>query len=165
MDLTKAFGAVNRNILWTTLCEKGAPIQTILHVKRGHRKTTLQAKYNRTYGEKTENNIGVFQGSAISALLFTIYLQDTMEYPQAINYLDNIPYRATKQRSEKRIIKELINQIRTQEQSTTKNELTTNNLKHIQKESTLDNLHANMTERMLIKNYNQKNIQKNTTES
>ena len=137
----------------------------ILHLRRGHIQTTLQAKYNKTYGEKTENNIGVFQGSAISALLFIIYLQDMMEDFEAINYLGHIPYRTTKQRSEKSKINELINQIHTQEQNTTKNELTTNNLKHIQKESTLDNLHTNINEKMLIKNYNQKTHTKLTTES
>ena len=101
MDLTKAFDAVNRTILWNTLYKQGVPIQTILHIRRGSNRAILQAKHNKQYGQKVHNNIGVFQGSAISALLFIIYLQDMMGDFKAINYLDHIPYRTTLQRSEK----------------------------------------------------------------
>ena len=47
MDLAKAFCAISRNIPWATLQKKGLPIQMILHIKRGHNMTTLQAKRNK----------------------------------------------------------------------------------------------------------------------
>jgi len=49
MDLSKAFDAVNRTILWTSLYKKGIQIQTIPHIRRGHMNTTLQAKHNKQY--------------------------------------------------------------------------------------------------------------------
>ena len=62
------------------------PAQEILHIRRGRSRTTLQAKYNMRYGKI--NNIGAPQGSATSALLFVIYVQDMMEDFQATNYLE-----------------------------------------------------------------------------
>ena len=59
MDLSKAFGAVNRTILWNTLYKQGVPVQAILHIRRGHNKTILQAKHNKQYGGNIHNNIGV----------------------------------------------------------------------------------------------------------
>ena len=100
MDLSKAFDTVNRTILWTALYKTGIPIQTILHIRRGHANTTLQSKYNKQYGKKIYNNIGVAQGSAVSALLFIIYLQDMMDDFHALNYLRKIPYSETNQRDE-----------------------------------------------------------------
>ena len=50
MDLSKAFDTVNRTILWTSLYKAGLPIQLILHIRRGHIETTLQAKHNKLYG-------------------------------------------------------------------------------------------------------------------
>ena len=116
MGLSKAFGKVNRTILWTTLYKKGPPIQTIQHIRRRHNKTTLQAKYSQQYGSKIQNNVGVFQGAATSALLFIIYLQDMMEDYQALNYLDHIPYRATKQRNEQSKTNTLLNTTQTEKQ-------------------------------------------------
>jgi len=58
-DLSKAFGAVNRTILWNTLYKQGVPVQAILHIRRGHNKTILQAKHNKQYGGNIHNNIGV----------------------------------------------------------------------------------------------------------
>ena len=108
MDLSKAFDAVNRTILRTSLYKAGIPIQTILHIRRGHTNTTLQSKYNKQYGGEINNNIGVSQGSAASALLFIIYLQDMMDDFHALNYLHKIPYRETKQRDEQSKINTLL---------------------------------------------------------
>ena len=46
----------------------------IRHIRRGRQGTRLAPKYKGRYGEPKEDNIGVSQGSAISALLFIIYL-------------------------------------------------------------------------------------------
>jgi len=86
MGLTKAFDKVNRTIMWTTLYKKGIPIEMITHIRRGHLDTMLLPKTKRIYGKPTENNIGVFQGSAISALLFIIYQDDMMQDYEALNY-------------------------------------------------------------------------------
>ena len=57
----------------------------IRHIRRGHQGTRLAPKYRGSYGEAKENNIGVSQGSEISALLFIIYLDDMMEDLAALN--------------------------------------------------------------------------------
>jgi len=78
MDLAKAFGKVNRARLWTTLYKNGLPMEMIQRVRRGHQGTTILPKTKGKYGIGSPNNIGVFQGSAISALLFVIYKDDMM---------------------------------------------------------------------------------------
>ena len=50
--------------------------------------------------EKIENNVGVFRGSAISALLFIIYLDDMMEDYTSLNLIENIPLRHAKEQDE-----------------------------------------------------------------
>jgi len=52
MDITKAFDAINRTMLWTTLYKKGLPVEMINHIHRGRKNTQLQAKSNGRYGEK-----------------------------------------------------------------------------------------------------------------
>ena len=52
------------------------------------------------YGAKVENDIGVFQGSAISALLFIIYLDDMMDDYTSINDNTQIPKKYTPGRCE-----------------------------------------------------------------
>ena len=96
MDLSKAFDTVNRTQLWTTLYKKGLPIELITHLRRGHQNTKLVAKLNGEYGKPQDNNVGVFQGSAVSALLFIIYLDDMMEDYQALNQKSNLATRKAK---------------------------------------------------------------------
>ena len=55
------------------------------HKEKGHQETRLCVKHKGEYGEECQNNVGVFQGSAISALMFIIYLDDTMEDFKAMN--------------------------------------------------------------------------------
>ena len=61
MDLSKAFGTINRTLLWATLYKKGLPEQMIRHIRRGHQGPRLAPKYRGRYGEAKENNIGVSQ--------------------------------------------------------------------------------------------------------
>jgi len=84
VDLTNAFGKVNSAKLRATLYKKGIPIETISHIRRGHPNKTIKPKRKGTYG-KQENNVGASQGSAISALVFIIYLDDMMEAYEALN--------------------------------------------------------------------------------
>ena len=95
MDLAKAFGCVNRRLLWATLYKKGIPITTINHIKQGHLNTTIRCKDNGKYGIPVKYNIGVFQWSALSALLFIIYLGDVMHDYQAMSDQQHLPQRAT----------------------------------------------------------------------
>ena len=74
-----------------TLYKKGLPLETIARIREGHRHTTICAKYQGKYGKPEINNVGVFQGSVISALLFIIYLDDMMEDYTAMNRQAKIP--------------------------------------------------------------------------
>jgi len=85
MDLSKAFGRVNRQTLWAALYKAGLPLIMIDHIRQGHQHTTIRYKDNGTYGPPTTNNVGVSQRSALSALLFIIYLDDVMQDFQAIS--------------------------------------------------------------------------------
>jgi len=60
MDISKAFGTVNRIILWAALYKVGIHVQTILHIRRGRIKTTLQENTTSNTG-KVNNNAGAFQ--------------------------------------------------------------------------------------------------------
>ena len=51
----------------------------------------LIAKERNGYGRKVANNVGVFQGPSISALLFVIYLGDVMQDYNELNGNKNIP--------------------------------------------------------------------------
>ena len=85
MDLSKAFDAVNRKLLWTALYRKGVPIELIRMLREGHKKTSLAPKNKGMYGDDIETNVGVFQGASFSALGFIIYLCDMMGDLQALN--------------------------------------------------------------------------------
>ena len=93
IDLSKALGCVDRELLRTTLFRTGAPTNTIQHIRHGHQITTLRCKDNGKYGAQVKNNVGVFQGSALSALLFIIYLGETMQDYQSTNDKQNLPQR------------------------------------------------------------------------
>jgi len=57
--------------------------------------TTLMTKINNRYGPPGNNNVGVFQVSEISALLFVIYLDGMMEDYQTLNTIREIPGKYT----------------------------------------------------------------------
>ena len=112
MDIAKAFDKVNRTLLWATLYKKGLPIDMITHIRRGHQNATLLPKTRGKYGATTENNVGVFQGSALSALLFIIYQDDVMGNYDALNHANNLPIRHIIERTQNEVDRNVSNQIR-----------------------------------------------------
>ena len=50
MGISKAFGAMNRTLLWPPLYEKGIPIDTIKHIRQGHQGTRMDPKYKKIWG-------------------------------------------------------------------------------------------------------------------
>ena len=93
MDLSNAFDCVNRSTLWTTLYETGLPISTIQNIQQGRQGATLRCKDDGAYGAQINNSVGVFQGSALSALLFVIYLGDMTQGRQSLNDMMQLPKR------------------------------------------------------------------------
>ena len=119
--------------------QKEIPEETIRRIRSGHTGTRLAPKYKGKYGKLNENNIGVFQGSAISALLFIIYLGDMMGDLEALNRRTNLPMR--------------IIQDRPHEQ---KKELLWNETQEAQGEQ---NTYEEITETNIIRNYTHENTQ------
>jgi len=137
MDLTKAFDTVNRTLLWTALYRKGLPLKMIQNIRNGHQNTTLMAKDKNQYGGKIKNNIGVFQGSAISALLFIIYLDDVMDDYTSLNDDQLIQKRCTPERcdqAQRKIISQKIKNIYTTETKQQQEKLLRKLHKEIQKD-------------------------------
>ena len=58
MDLPKAFGAVDRTLLWETLEKKGRLIDIVLRIQRGRKHTQLMGKTQGQYGELVDSNWG-----------------------------------------------------------------------------------------------------------
>ena len=112
------------------------------HKARTNRNHT-PSKTQQTIRGKINNNIGVFQGSATSALLFIIYLQDMMDDFHALNYLQKIPYRETKQRDEQSKVNTLLTKLQQQKQSqlisTTGDKQMQQNITHPKRKSTRRN--------------------------
>ena len=101
MSPTNASDAINRTLLWTTLYKKGIREETINNSRRGHQGARLAPKYKVNYGKTVENNIGVFRGSSIGAILFIIYMGEAMEDSDATQRRLNLPYRKVKGRPTK----------------------------------------------------------------
>jgi len=124
LDLSKAFDTINRTQLWATLYKKGLPLETIAQIRQGHKNTKLCPKHQGRYGDLQTNNVGVFRGSAISALLFIIYLDDMMQDLQALNHKNELPMRIRTQRQPETDITRNTDTINTIKQNTKKNKKT-----------------------------------------
>merc|ERR1712112_266649 len=88
------------------------------HIRKGNRNTSLRAKHQEKYGEENQNNVGVFQGSAISALMFIIYLDDMMEDFEAMNHKTKLTTRQQILRDPTTGTAELIDWIKEKEEKT-----------------------------------------------
>ena len=78
IDLSKAFDRANRLNIYSILAKKGIPIELIKIIRKTHTKTKLAPKEQNRIGTTIESNIGVYQGSPLSALLFIIYTNQMM---------------------------------------------------------------------------------------
>ena len=78
IDLSKAFDRANRLNIYSILAKKGVPIELIKIIRKTHTKTKLAPKEQNRIGTTIESNIGVYQGSPLSALLFIIYTNQMM---------------------------------------------------------------------------------------
>merc|ERR1712126_307747 len=85
LDLSKAFDRTNRLKMYNVLLESGLPIKLTRTIKRTHERTTLNVREKNRIGTKKETNVGVFQGSPLSALLFVIYITSMMTDYRARN--------------------------------------------------------------------------------
>ena len=100
MGLSEAFDTINRTIIWKTMYKKAIPTDMAKHIRRGQQgKTTTQIK--RKIWRTARENVGVFQGSAISALLFIIYMDDVMEDNASQIRRSNLPTRIAPDRPQK----------------------------------------------------------------
>ena len=70
---------MDRNKLWSILYKKGLPVAFINMIKIGHNNNQLCSKINGEYSNLINNNVGVFQGSPLSAYLFIIYADYIMK--------------------------------------------------------------------------------------
>ena len=146
MDLSKSPDTVDRTQIWAALYKKGLPLANILHIRQGHQNTTLRAKHQGGYGTNDTNNVGVFQGSVISAPLFIIYLGDMMDDYKAIGRKAKPPTGETLQRTHRTGTKTLLKQLQTKTTDTEAQRMNTN--KYIRKiqerrifESETQNIH------------------------
>ena len=93
----------------------------IKRARRGHQGPKLAPKYKGIYGGPRGNNTGVFQGSAISAIRFVIYMDVTMEDYASMNRRSKSPTRIVRDRPReqaRQLIRGTINiQDRTNEQT------------------------------------------------
>ena len=81
LDLSKAFGGINRNKLWYSLYEFGLTKNLTRAIINCHLDAQLCAKHLNNRCPLIPNNIGGFRGSPLSAQLFIIYAEHAM-----INY-------------------------------------------------------------------------------
>ena len=74
-DLSKAFDAINRDILWAILYGRGAPSSFVKIIRTGHLGTNIKPKSNGPLGNSVRNNKDVSQGCPLSAYLFIMYAE------------------------------------------------------------------------------------------
>jgi len=83
IDLSKAFDRANRLNIYSVLAKKGVPAELIKIIRKTHTNTELAPKERNRIGAKIEINVGVYQGSPLSALLFIIYTNQMMKEYEA----------------------------------------------------------------------------------
>ena len=80
---------------------KGNPQRHDRTYPKRAKNNTLTTKTKNRYGRAKRSNVGVSQGSAISAILFIIYKDDRAEDYESLNRATYIPLKHTPERTEK----------------------------------------------------------------
>ena len=75
LDASKAFDRVNHRKLFEKLSEKGVPLYLLSLLRSWYSNQCMYIKWNNFVSEKFEITNGVRQGSLISPLLFTVYME------------------------------------------------------------------------------------------
>ena len=56
LDISQAFGSVNREIRWAIVYKKGIPRQLIQRIRMGHENTKIRPKPKGNLGKRQDNN-------------------------------------------------------------------------------------------------------------
>ena len=100
LGMSKAFGAVNRTLLCATLYKKCLPVHMFQQIAHGHQNTIRRCKEMGTYGTPVRNNIGIFRGEALSAILFIIYLDGVEKDYHSLGDKAGLPRRSAVQQTQ-----------------------------------------------------------------
>ena len=91
LDMTKAFDTINREHLYKPLSDILDPDElNIMNILL--KDVTLQVKNNMTKGQTFKTTLGIPQGDCFSAILFTLYLSNTLSAKVPTHLYDNNYY-------------------------------------------------------------------------
>ena len=96
MHLSKAFDGLNRTHLGNSIKKDYRWKHRTNQARRS--KNTTMCKISRAIWADSKNNVVAFRGSAISALMFILYLDDMVEGYGNLNQMEKLPTRKTARR-------------------------------------------------------------------
>jgi len=76
IDLTKAYDKVNHNSLYVKLMKKDIPLQLLELLENWLSNSLACVKWGSSWSHIFNVTLGVMQGSVLSPLLFTVYIDD-----------------------------------------------------------------------------------------
>ena len=95
-EQSRPSGAINWDIRWEIMYERGIPIALIGIIRMAHHNTRLRGKNNGKI-DAGSGNKRVFQGGTQSAYIFIIYSVSMMEYYEgSLNKKHRITWRVSK---------------------------------------------------------------------
>ena len=79
LDASKAFDLVNHGILFQKLLDRGLPLPVIRFLSSWYRAQKMRVRWNNSLSIPFGVSNGVRQGSVLSPILFSVYLDDLLE--------------------------------------------------------------------------------------
>ena len=79
VDLSKAFGKVNKNILFRKLYDCGLHPKIIEIIRSMYEETYVHTSFNKVKGDSWKVKNGVRQGAILSPLLFSFYMNEILD--------------------------------------------------------------------------------------